>query len=240
MLFLMPPASRLAFCLAVMATVARGGEPLQTGTLFGTVQYMGPQPAVRTVEVTDGSTIQHCDLLVDPKTKGLRYVFAMLEDAPNRPPLQDAKPVVMDQVDWIFKPRVVAVQHGQAVRFENNDSFNHSVMAMSPLLANQMNSVAGPGMPIERAFEPQKHPISIGCALHPWMQAWVYVVRHPWFAVSDERGNFEIKDIPPGRYRLLLAHADGKLREQRSVEIAAGKAVALKIQWPPVGKPDGN
>ena len=60
-------------------------------------------------------------------------------------------------------------------RFENNDLCNHSVMAASTLPANQFNIVAAPNQPYEHLFEPQKHPVQVGCALHPWMRALVVV-----------------------------------------------------------------
>jgi len=207
------------------------GAAVATGRIAGVVRYTGTVPPAKRVTVTDGSTLEHHDLVVDPATKGLRDVIVVLENAPAQPALEEAKPVVVDQIDWLFKPRVVAVQHGQAVRFENSDIVNHSVMAVSTRRANQLNSVAAPGRPIVHAFEPQRQPIMIGCSLHPWMRAWVYVSAHPWFALSDEKGRFEIVGIPPGRYSLLLLHPDTGHREQRTVEVTAGNCVELAVDW---------
>jgi plastocyanin len=207
-----------------------------TGSIVGQIRFTGSVPDAKKIMTSDGSTILHNDLVVDPTSKGLRYVVAVLEDAPAQPKPKEAKPVVVDQVEWVFKPRVVAVQHGQAVRFENSDTVNHSVMAVSTVKENQFNSVAGPGTPIVYTFEPQKPPVSIGCSLHPWMQAWVYVVRHPWFAVTDEHGKFRIDAIPPGAYTLALAHPDSNLRERKEIEIRAGKATEVNVEWARVGK----
>jgi plastocyanin len=205
--------------------------PADTGTIMGTVRFTGTVPPPKKVMVSDGSTIEHRDLVVDPQTKGLRDVMALLEDAPAQPRVKDAKPVLVDQRDWVFIPRVVGVQHGQPVRFDNSDSVNHSVMAISTVKANQFNSVAGPGTPIVHVFEPQKPPVVIGCSLHPWMRAWVYVVPHPWFAVTDEQGRFRIAGVPPGKYTLLLAHPDTNRREQRTVEVRVGQTTAVTIEW---------
>jgi Carboxypeptidase regulatory-like domain len=125
----------------------------------------------------------------------------------------------------------VAVRHGQAVRFDNSDQFNHSVMAISTEKANQINAFVTPGMPLTHVFEPQKRPVMIGCSLHPWMRAWVYVVRHPWFAVTDAEGRFRIDHVPPGKYQLLLAHPDTNLREQRSIEVRPGRTTELEVEW---------
>jgi plastocyanin len=206
------------------------------GGIAGVVRYTGAVPEPEKIVTTDGSTIQHSDLVVEPKTKGLRYVVAVLENAPAQRKVTQAKPVLVDQREMVFLPRVVAVQHGQAVTFENSDNCNHSVMAASKVAANQFTLFVLQGKPYEHVFEPQKQPVPIGCSLHPWMRAWVYVVPHPWFAVSDEHGKFHIKDIPPGKYTLLLRHPDTGHQERREVEVQAGKTLELTIEWKKVNK----
>jgi len=202
-----------------------------TGAITGVVRFTGPVPRPRAIPTTDGGVIQHSDLVVDTKTKGLRHVVAVLQDAPAQPKLKNAKPVIVDQRDMLFLPRVVAVQHGQPVRFENNDLCNHSVQANSRVPANQLNSIAGPNQPVEHTFEPQKGPVQIGCALHGWMRAWVYVVPHPWFAITDVQGQFRIAAVPPGKYQLTFSHPDTNLRETRTVEVRAGKDTEVEVEW---------
>jgi plastocyanin len=211
------------------------GPDASTGTIKGTVRYTGVIPDAQKVLTTDGQTILHYDLVVDVKTKGLRHVAVVLENAPVQPKLAKAKSVLVDQRDMLFIPRVVAVQHGQAVRFENNDLGNHSVMATSTNGANAFNVVAGPGQPIEHVFEPQKLPVQIGCSLHGWMRAWVYVLPHPWFALTDARGNFKIDRVPAGKYSVLLSHPDTGHRERREIVVRPGQTVELAIDWEKVG-----
>lgn len=202
-----------------------------TGAIAGTVRFTGEVPPPKKITTVDGGSILHSDLLVDPKTKGLRYVVALLEDAKRQPKLKEAKPVTVDQRDMAFIPRVVAVQYGQAVSFDNSDLFNHSVMASSKVPANQLNVFVSPGKPLEHVFQPQARPILIGCALHAWMRAWVIVVEHPWFAVSDAQGRFRIENIPPGKYTLSLRHPDTGRQEKRTLEVSAGKTAAVTIEW---------
>jgi plastocyanin len=218
----------LPACL-LLGTPALPAE--KPGGIAGVVRYTGTVPPPEEILTTDGSTIRHSDLVVEPKTKGLRYVVAVLENAPAQPKVTKAKPVLVDQRDMVFVPRVVAVQHGQAVSFDNSDLCNHSVMANSTVKANQFNVFVLQGRPYEHFFEPQKHPVQIGCSLHAWMRAWVYVLPHPWFAVSDEQGKFQINDVPPGKYTLWLRHPDTGRQERREVEVQAGKTLELTIEW---------
>jgi len=225
-------------CICFMFTgwPVTAAEPAKTGTIQGNVRFTGTVPKPQMIRTTDGSTIEHSDLVVDQKTKGLRYVIAVLEDAPEQPKVKDAKPVVVDQVSWVFQPRVVAVQCGQAVRFDNSDTVNHSVMAISTVKENQLNTVAAPGSPVIHTFEPQKTPVLIGCSLHSWMRAWVYISRHPWFAVSGAEGKFKIDQIPPGKYTLLLHHPDTNLRERKAVEVRSDHTLEVTVEWSKVGK----
>lgn len=208
-----------------------GSPQPEYGTIDGRVCFTGKVPLPEKVMTVDGGTIFQNDLVVDPKSKGLRYVVAVLEDAPAQDKKKKAMPVLVDQRDMIFLPRVVAVQHGQAVRFENNDICNHSVMSTSTVGANQFNLFVTASQPFEHAFEPQKHPVKIGCSLHPWMRAWVYVARHPWFAISDVEGKFKIEAVPPGKYTLLLHHPDTWHQQRQILKIEAGKTVQVKLEW---------
>ncbi len=217
--------------LFLVSVKAEPKKELDPGQITGVVRFTGEVPQAKTITVTDGTTIKHNDLMVDAKTKGLRYVMVMLEDAPAQPKLKEAKPVVMDQRDWLFVPRVIGVQYGRPVRFDNNDAVNHSVMANSLVKENQLNSVAGPGTPITHVFERQKNPVLIGCSLHPWMRAWIYVVEHPWFAVADTEGKFRIEKVPPGKYNLLLVHPDTNHRERRPIEVQPNKTLELAVEW---------
>ena len=55
-------------------------------------------------------------------------------------------------------------------------------------------------------------PIKIECNIHPWMNGWVRVFDHPYFAVTDADGNFELKNAPAGNYRLMVWHGQGGWR----------------------------
>jgi plastocyanin len=206
------------------------------GAIEGQVLFTGKVPLARKISTTDGGVIEHNDLVVDAKSSGLRDVVAVLENAPARPLRAKSSPVVVDQRGMIFVPRVVGVQQGQAVRFENSDLCNHSVMAASMIEANQFNIFVSPNQPHEHVFVFQKHPVQIGCSLHGWMRAWVYIVPHPWFAVSDAQGKFRIEAVPPGKYTLWLRHADTGLQKRQDLEVQGGMIIRANVEWQEVGK----
>jgi len=59
------------------------------------------------------------------------------------------------------------------------------------------------------------------------VDAWVYVVPHPWFAVSDVQGKFKIEAVPSGEYTLWLRHPDTGVQERQDLEVEAGKTAGL-------------
>ena len=220
-----------AIIVVALTSLAYSDEPAKTGTIVGAVRYLGEVPEPQKILTTDGNTIVHNDIVADPKSKGLRYVAVLLEKPPATKKAENAKPIVVDQHDMIFVPRVVAVQEGQKVRFENNDNCNHAVQSFSAKQANQFNVVTPQGQPFEFLFESQKTPVMIGCPIHNWMKAWVHVVPHPWFAVTDAKGNFKIADVPAGKHVLTFIHPDTGFREARSIEVHAGKSNELTLEW---------
>ncbi|MCI0379215.1 MAG: carboxypeptidase regulatory-like domain-containing protein [Gemmataceae bacterium] len=230
----------LGFVLLVSFTF--GGDKPNTGTIVGAIRYLGEVPPDVKISTTDGGTIYHNDLVVDPKTKGLQHVAVILEKVPKA----DAKvraalvkrrdAVVVDQRDMVFLPRVVALQEGQKIRFENNDLSNHGVKADSTKEENKFDVVVQPNMPFEFHFKAQKNPVVIGCQLHAWMRAWVYVFDHPYFALTDAHGRFRIERVPPGKHTLILHHADRGHRETLSVEVLPGKTSEVTLEWKKVGK----
>jgi plastocyanin len=213
--------------LLTMAPLAWSGE--ETGTIAGTTRYVGDVPAAQKIVASDGTVIIHNDIVVDEKSKGLRHVAAILQG--KFTPAKKRGPASIDQRDMLFVPRVIAVQEGDLVRFENSDLCNHCVKADGTRDENLFNIITPPGKSYEFRFKAQKSPVVIGCPIHGWMRAWVYVAPHPYLAVSDAQGRFRIENVPVGKHTLLLAHADTGFREEIAVEVEAGKTTELRREW---------
>ena len=94
------------------------------------------------------------------------------------------------------------VPHNAKWTSKNNDEFN-------PLIP------AGAQFNVPTPLVAERYPIKIECSIHPWMKAYVWVFNHPYFAVTDDEGNFEIKDAPvlDGKLRLVAWHESGGLTD---------------------------
>src|SRR5215469_9889729 len=139
-------------------------------------------------------------------------------------------PVTVDQRKMAFIPHVVAVQQGTTVEFLNSDPVGHNVywpsVSGNKKLAHNLGTWP----------QGQKKPFqfndvgvaSLLCNVHPEMSGYVVVTPTPYFAVTDKDGNFEIKNIPAGKYRLKTWSEDGKPTTQ-SVEVGGATATVELI-----------
>ncbi|MFO0965877.1 MAG: hypothetical protein U0793_09885 [Gemmataceae bacterium] len=222
----------VVFLLLLAPSLSAGEKP---ATIRGAVRFVGDVPPDRKILTTDGATILHNDLVVDAKAKGLRYVAVYLEKAPAHKVAAKKAMVLCDQRDMLFHPRIVAVQEGQTVRFENNDLCNHCVRGSALETANTFNAVTPPGQPFDFRFKAHKHPTVIDCPIHAWMKAYVFTFDHPFFAVTDEKGAYAIKDVPPGKHTLVFRHMDTGTMERRPLDVRAGSVHEESVEWRKTG-----
>lgn len=130
-----------------------------------------------------------------------------------------AKPVehTLDQRDLQFVPQTLAIRAGDRVRFTNSDGHLHNVTIVDDLKVLNF-SLHREDIHVE-TFERAgglRRPHAATCNLHSQMQAWLCVFDHPWFAVTDANGQFSLKDVPPGDYRVEALHAHtGEIAETR-------------------------
>ncbi len=125
-----------------------------------------------------------------------------------------------NQQNLMFHPHVLPILVGTTVDFLNSDDVLHNVFSPDPC-AGKFNLGTWPKGQIRTyTFKQPNCTAVILCNVHPEMEAYVVVVETPYFAVTDKEGNYEIKDVPAGKYTLKIWHE--KLKgEAASVEVPA-------------------
>ncbi|GBC78067.1 hypothetical protein HRbin08_01553 [bacterium HR08] len=117
-----------------------------------------------------------------------------------------AEEVVLDQNGCMYRPHVLGVMANQNVKIITSDPTNHNIHP-TPKNNPEWNVNQPPGSdPIIRSFPRPEVMIPVKCNQHPWMRAYIGVLRHPFHAVSKEDGSFEIKGLPPGEYEIEAWH----------------------------------
>ena len=134
------------------------------------------------------------------------------------------EPLKIDQKGFRFLPHVVALQTGSAVRFLNNDPEPHNVYSPE----GRYNLGTWPTGDTKDYVFKKAGVYSQLCNIHPDMLAFVVVLDTPFFAVTDELGNYLIRNVPPGTYKLVVWH-EKKDGLEREVKVEAGRPLKLDL-----------
>ena len=230
------PAVLLVVLVAlVAASPAQEKKPAASVSISGTVTLKGKAPARKRIRLdADPKCVQlhpepmlSEDVLVDASNHlqwAFVYVKAGLGDA-KRPDAPKA-PVVLDQRGCRYEPRVMGVRVGQDFLIRCSDELLHIVHAIPRANQEWGFSQQEKGRERTKVFTAPEIMVPIKCDVHLWMKAWVGVLDHPWFAVTDASGRFEIKDLPPGKYTLEAWHEACK-PVTLEVEVKEGAVAAV-------------
>jgi hypothetical protein len=136
----------------------------------------------------------------------------------------------MDQNKMTFAPHVMVVQVGTTVEFLNSDPVGHNVYWPSISGNKKLAHNLGTWPKGEKkAFQFNDVGVaSLLCNVHPEMNGYIVVTPTPFFAITDKSGNYEIKNVPPGKYTLKTWSEDGKVTTQ-AVEVGASGAVTSDL-----------
>jgi plastocyanin len=143
-----------------------------------------------------------------------------------------AKPqtVAVDQVDKQFVPYVKAVFVGSKVRFPNSDNIRHQVYSFSPAKRFELPLYAGADAPPVVFDKPGV--VVLGCNIHDWMVAYVYVSATPYFTKTEAAGTAAIEDLPPGEYSVRVWHPSMEHGEETTVQrVTLNADSPTKVEW---------
>lgn len=214
-------------------------DPATVGTLTGRIVLDGTPPPSEVIRL-DGDPKcvalaageeRRTEYIVMGPDSAVQNVFVYVKDglAPSLYPVPPT-PVVLDQHQCRYVPRVLGIQVGQPLTIRNSDPLLHNVRADPQI--NQPFDVGTPiqGMEIRRTFSTREVMVPVKCNVHAWMNAYVGVLEHPYFAVSDENGRFTIPRLPPGTYTIETWHERLGTRTEQ-VTIAAQDTADLTFRY---------
>jgi streptogramin lyase/outer membrane protein assembly factor BamB len=224
----------------VDVTARKKSAPKTQGTvttLSGNARYAGEQPELRRLPLDEASRKLYegkpplDENILISESGGLVNVFVYVKNPPvGNHPLPD-KPAIIDQQKSVFRPRVQGIRVGQEVVMKNGDPFIHNIRSLSRK-NRPFNIVQPAGTPDrEKTFEIAEGPITIKCDFHRWMTAHFWVMDHPFYAVTDAKGQFTIPDLPPGEYQLAAWHEEfGKQELSVSVKKEGASKINFRFQ----------
>ncbi|MCQ9206897.1 MAG: carboxypeptidase regulatory-like domain-containing protein [Omnitrophica bacterium] len=138
-------------------------------------------------------------------TRGVKSpegVVVYIEKAKGSFKLPQKNPRI-DQVNLVFVPRVLPVLVGTTVGFYNSDTVLHNVFGVGD---DEFDMGTWKGDKIDTHTFNTVGEVAILCNVHPEMEAYVVVFENPYFGLTDKEGNYVIKNVPPGNYKLKTWH----------------------------------
>ncbi len=205
------------------------------GTLKGTVKFEGTPPPPKmlnlgtcTTEVK-GPVPDNVVLVKDGKLENV-FVWVKRGLDSYKSPDPPTEPIVMDQRSCIYKPHVVGARVGQKVVFLNSDPVLHNVRTVGEANAPFNEMMPTKDLRLPKTFDKEEVMVRAKCDVHPWMSAFIGVVKHPFFAVTNAAGEFTLQNVPEGEYDLEAWHeAFGK--QEQKVKIEARKSATTSFTY---------
>lgn len=202
------------------------------GTISGTINFGGdaPQPQVLQMAADpfcmtahSGEQVYSQQLVVNDNST-LRHVFVYVKGGLEGTFVTPGEAVTLNQTGCMYEPHVMGIQTDQTMTILNSDDTLHNVNAQ-PANNEPFNfAQAFSGMENQRTFANEEVMIAVKCDVHPWMQGFIGVVSHPYFAVSGEDGSFSINNLPAGTYTVGAVHETLGEQEQSVTVDANGTA----------------
>jgi plastocyanin len=197
-----------AFCFFIASRT-------EAGTIVGKVNFTGKKPAVsmitmgadqKCLKIHEGKQVPSDRVVVNPNNT-LEWVFVYVKkglEGKKFPAPKDKKTI--EQKGCTYHPHVFGMMAGQQLEIVNSDPTLHNIHAL-PKNSTPFN-MAQPkqGMKNTKTFASPEVMVKIKCDVHNWMAAWVGVLDNPFYSVTNDKGEFEIKGLPAGEYEIEAWH----------------------------------
>jgi len=203
-----------------------------TGTVTGVISYNGTPPAPKKIDTTadpvcgqKNPNLSTDDTIVKDGKLANTFVYIKEGTVQAGKKIGDyswptpTSEVQLDQNGCHYAPHVLGVMVNQKLKITNSDATQHNIHP-TPKLNQEWNQTQANGAPpIERAFNRAEVLIPVKCNQHPWMKAYIGVLKHPLFSVSSDTGAFEIKGVPAGKYTVVAWREGGANGEEKTMEV---------------------
>ncbi len=219
------------------ATTSEQATPIDqstVGQVTGTIKFDGAPPKTKQIMmdqdpvcVKKHSSAVHAEDGEVNSNGTLPNAFVYVKDGADKYTFAaPADPVTLDQDGCMYKPHVVGIMVGQGFHVISSDPTTHNIHPM-PANNREWNKSQAPGaVPIDEKFTRAEIMIPVKCNQHPWMRAYIGVVKNPFYAVTGTDGTFTLKGLPPGDYTVGVWTATFGQQEQKLTVPAKGTATA--------------
>lgn len=201
------------------------------GSISGKVEFKGVSPMRTVVPTKDKEVcggVRKEPLVQVGKEGGVMNAVVYLKDVSSGKAWQKKDQYMIDNKSCQFHPYVQVVPVGVDFTIHNSDPMLHNTHSFQGMTDGKtVFNVALPfqGASVKRPLK-QAGVIRVECDVHGWMRGWIYVAGNPYYAITAEDGSFNITDVPPGDYTLVIwQEHTGSL--EKPVSVKAGQKADL-------------
>ena len=224
------------FCLPSVSFGYEAGEVQNGGIIEGVVVFAGAT-VPKDTPLTLSSEIEYCGktlpserYLISADRKIRNVVVSLTGVQSGKAIPTDA--VTVTNLKCTFVPHVSVGFKGNKLVMKNDDSVFHTFDIHASLNKKELFHV---GLH-EKSSKVTKTLATTGlmelsCYVHPWQLAYVYIFDHPYAVVTDEKGEFVIKDIPPGTYTVEAWHEVMGIIKIPDVKVESKKTSTIKLEY---------
>jgi plastocyanin len=166
--------------------------------------------------------------------KSLANVFVYVKDGlGNYVYDTPTEAVTIDQKECRYHPHVFGMRVGQPLQILNSDPTLHNIHA-TPKVNSEFNTGQPiQGMKTNHTFDKPEVMVPFKCDVHGWMNAYVGVLPHPYFAVTDGSGKFTLNTLPAGTYTIEAWHERmGAQTQQVTIGAKETKEITFTFKAP--------
>lgn len=219
-----------------------GPPPSGSSTITGKISYTGAAPEAKKIDtsadsactskspnlttedwaVKDGKLANTFVYIKEGTIEGGKKISEFVWPAPS-------SAATLDQDGCHYKPHVMGVVVKQDITIKNSDPTTHNIHFTPKNNPDWNQSQPNGAPPLAHKLNVAEVLVPVKCNQHPWMKAYVGVLKHPFFAVSAEDGSFTIKGVPAGKYTVVAWHEGPGAGTEKTMEVtvpAAGAATA--------------
>jgi len=198
-----------------------------------------PDPKETAIEKETCGSSQPAGMYVFSPDLGVKNVLVIVEGI-KEGKAAPRKDIVINNRKCRFEPLVGITYVKSKFIIKNSDPIFHNTSLGKLLKNNRRRVVYNLALPRQGQVikKPVRVPglIDVKCDAHPWMRAYIYASRHPYVAITDGNGRFEIRDLPPGKYRVRFWH-EGFEEVVKEIEVKAGGSTEVSVTFTKTRKP---
>lgn len=224
-----------------------GGTNNPGGTVKGAVKFEGRQAKRKRIKMDADTFCKGChanepalmERYIFGENDTLQNVFVYVSKGLDGKSFSTpTEKSIIDQRGCVYIPHVSGVMVDQTIEIHNSDMTLHNVKMTSDN-NDTFNQGMVQGVALTKTLSSPEMGVRFKCDVHPWMSAYVHVLSHPFFAVTQADGTFTIKGLPPGDYELSVWHEFDKfapVEKTIKVSVAEGETKEVTFTYKPPKK----